>query len=156
MMAKKYGKLTYRGVTLDRHTRRAVEWAEKDCGLTFRIAQGSYNRGGVSASAGTHDAGATIDVGLAGISQTNRKKILRSLKRAGFAAWIRYDWQGFPPHIHAIAFGNSKASAGAKAQRRSYDQGRDGLARNRPDPDPWRTKRKRKFSFVLRRPVWRI
>lgn len=152
---KAYDRMKFRGVTLNRRTIRMIRWAEKDCGHTFNIAQGSYNKGRVAASAGTHDGGGVVDIGMWGVSTVKRRAILRSLKRAGFAAWMRTPAQGFDPHIHAVAFGDKEVSSGAAAQRRSYDRGRDGLARDRVDPNPWRTTHKRGFSFLLRRPIRR-
>jgi hypothetical protein len=142
---------TFRGHTFNRRTIRMLKWAEKNAGFTFNVAQGSYNQGGVSASAGTHD-GAAVDLGMWGVSPRRRRKALKAMKRAGFAAWMRTPAQGFDPHIHAIPFGDPTVSSSAREQRRNYDGGRDGLARNGADPNPWRPNYPRTFSFWQRRP----
>lgn len=97
------------------------------------LMQGSYNAGGVSASAGTHDGGAAFDVSpfnirnrvvvgrLFGTSLNERPPIKR--------LWSR--------HGHGIVIGDGTASRGAKVQQSEYLAGGDGLAGNRPDPD-WR------------------
>jgi len=128
-----------------------IRWAERDAGFTFHISQGSFNRGGVSASAGTHD-GSAVDFGMNGYSVARRRKAMRSLKRAGFGAWFRTPAQGFTPHIHAIPFGDPDVSPAARDQLHAYDRGRDGLARNNSDPNPWRPGTLRTFGFLLRRP----
>lgn len=148
-------RVTLRGYKFNRQTRAAILWAERQAGFEFSIAQGSFNRGGVSASAGTHD-GSSVDFGMAGVSNARRLAALKALKQAGFAAWMRTSADGFEPHIHAIPFGQDKdVSWAAKEQLDSFDQGYNGLANNAKDRTPWRPKTKRKFSFTLNRPVQR-
>lgn len=154
-MSTAYDRVKFRGVTLNKRTRDMLLWAEQDCGIRFTLAQGSYNRG-VAASAGTHDGGGVVDIAGWGIGKKQRRAILRSLKRAGFAAWFRSNRQGFDPHIHACAFGDKEMAAGASAQLASYDRGRDGLAYDRPDPNPWRTRHKRRWNYKTKKPVRRI
>lgn len=135
----RYGRVSYRGVTVDYRTRDALEWVArrlKDAtGEELQLSQGSYNAGGVSASAGTHDGGGVIDCRTTPLSAKGRKVLLKALKDAGFAAWQRDNAPGvWGPHIHAVQVGNRKASSGARDQVKSYDARRDGLRGNRPDP----------------------
>lgn len=111
------------------------EWAN------FRslITQGSYNPGRVSASFGTHDGGGAIDISVIDtqngwiIMRDEVLPVLRALRIAGFAAWLRdtdelYD--GSVIHIHAIAIGDLEASEIAQQQLSSefgYFSGYNGL-----------------------------
>ena len=100
------------------------------------LVQGSYNRGGVAQSAGTHDGGGAIDVTAFNI--TNRSKIYRML---GIRFWPRATLPGYwQAHGHGIVSRDSSVSRGGHAQRVAYANGRDGLAGNRRDPN-WRPDR---------------
>lgn len=150
-MFRPYDRVWFRGVRMNRRTKRMLKWAEKRAGFTFNVAQGSYNGNAVAASAGTHSGGGSLDLGMAGVSKANRVKAVRALKDAGFAAWYRKPSQGFSPHVHAQAFGDREMAASGKAQRASFDRGRDGLAYDRRD-STYRPKPKRGFSFTLNKP----
>ncbi|MGB7339675.1 MAG: SH3 domain-containing protein [Phototrophicaceae bacterium] len=103
------------------------------------ITQGSYNQGGVAASFGTHDAGGAVDISVIDtqngwvVMRDEVPAMLRALRIAGFAAWLRdtdelYD--GSIVHIHAIAIGDEEASEIAQAQVSSdfgYLSGYNGL-----------------------------
>lgn len=105
----------------------------------LRITQGSYNQGAVSASFGTHDGGGAIDISVIdtqdgwNIMHDEIMPMLRALRIAGFAAWLRdtdelYD--GSIIHIHAIAIGDVEASDIAQQQVSSefgYLSGFNGL-----------------------------
>lgn len=153
-MLRAYDRVTFRGHKFNRRTKRMILWAEKKAGFQFPIAQGSFNKGGVGASAGTHD-GSAVDFGMAGIGPKRRLIALKYLKLAGFAAWLRTSADGFSPHIHAIPFADKQVSPGAADQRRSFDAGRNGLANNARDRNPWRPAYRRKWAFLLNRPVRR-
>lgn len=154
MIPKPQDRVKFRGVTLNRRTKRAFLWAEKRAGFTLPIAQGSYNTG-VAASAGTHDGGGAIDVGAAGMSKERRIKAVHALKDAGFAAWYRPPIDGlWGPHIHCILFGDKELAWLAKDQLKAFDQGRDGLAGNQLDPT-YRPVGGRKWGWLLNRPVAR-
>jgi len=104
-----------------------------------QVTQGSYNAGGVAASFGTHDAGGAVDISVIDtqngwiIMEDEIMPMLRALRIAGFAAWLRdtdelYD--GSIIHIHAIAIGDEEASEIAMQQVSSefgYLQGFNGL-----------------------------
>jgi GH25 family lysozyme M1 (1,4-beta-N-acetylmuramidase) len=121
---------------VDWKTRAALEEAERRLGYPLTIVQGSYNAGGVSASAGTHDAGGVVDL-LAWDS--NRK--VRVLRAVGFAAWFRPAIRGlWGEHIHAVLIDHGRLADSAARQVTAYRAGRDGLKSNRVDsfwrPDP--------------------
>lgn len=93
------------------------------------MMQGSYNGGGVAASAGTHDGGGAFD-----LSAFNATKRVRALRLLGVAAWHRLPSEGpWGAHIHGIVDGDGSASAGAKRQVDAYHNRRNGLANNAPD-----------------------
>lgn len=103
--------------------------------------QGGYNKGGVAASAGTHDGGGAVDLSVANLTMAQRLVLVDTLRRVGFAAWLRTPAQGFIWHVHAIAINCSEASVGARSQVVQYLRGQNGLAnRGRDDgPGDWRT-----------------
>ncbi len=150
----RWDRVTFRGVTLNRRTRNMVLWAEKQAGFRFNISQGSYSNS-VGASAGTHSGAGAIDVGLAGLSMAEKKRVVYALKNAGFAAWYRPNVPGvWGPHAHAIAIGDPGASSLAKQQIVAYDKRRDGLARNGPDRS-YRPSTRRQWAYLRNRPVKR-
>jgi hypothetical protein len=104
----------------------------------WAVTQGSYNPGGVSASFGTHDAGGAVDLSV--LNPRNGKVLrdelpdaIRSLRIAGFAAWVREPselYAGSPIHIHAIAIGDVELSPAARDQLTGtfgYFRGYNGL-----------------------------
>lgn len=127
------GYVYYRGKRLNQRTIDMIERVEKRLGYKLEIMQGSYNAGGVSASAGTHDGGGVIDV-RAGSDYKN--KVLQ-MRKTGFAAWYRPYRPGvWPAHIHAVAIGDKELSSGARAQVAEYYNGGDGLAGTARDNGP--------------------
>lgn len=88
------------------------------------LVQGSYNPGVVEASFGTHDGGGAVDLSVRApvtrvVMTDEIPLMLRALRVAGFAAWLRdtgelYD--GSPIHIHAIAIGDAELSDVARGQ----------------------------------------
>lgn len=102
----------------------------------IRIMQGGWNAGGVSASAGTHDAGGVCDISVSGKTNAEVWSLLTWLRRCGWAAWLRTPAQGFVRHCHAVRIGDASASWGAKAQVVAYKRGRNGLAGNGRDDGP--------------------
>lgn len=125
-----YSRISYSGRTINVRTRDMLEQAKAIYGKSFPITQGSYNAGGVSASAGTHDGGGVVDIG------DSSTALLKALRQVGFAAWIRTPSEGFAYHIHAVAIGDKELSSSAKKQITAYYNGRDGLAKNGPDTAP--------------------
>ncbi len=94
--------------------------------VDFRLAitQGGYTGGHVEASFGTHDGGGAVDLSVRSradfsVLVDDIPLMLRALRVAGFAAWLRdtnelYD--GSPIHIHAIAIGDRELSQAARDQ----------------------------------------
>lgn len=122
------------GKTLNKRTADMLKRAQQRLGYDLYVVQGSYNSGGVSASAGTHDGGGAIDVSVPG---GKGPEIVRALREVGFAAWLRTPAQGpWNTHIHAIAIGDPELSSGAKQQVRAYYAGLNGLASGGRDDGP--------------------
>lgn len=110
--------------------------------VNFRqlITQGSYNPGGVEASFGTHDGGGAVDISVRSyldwsVMRDEIEPMIRALRIAGFAAWLRDTGDLYPDspiHIHAIAVGDVELSDIAAQQIDSefgYLRGYDGLPR---------------------------
>jgi hypothetical protein len=111
--------------------------------LYVQPSQGSYNRGGVAASAGTHDGGGAVDIIVGNLTAATRQRLVREMRRVGFAAWLRTPAQSnWPYHVHAIAVqpggknDQGVLSTGAHAQVVDYYNGRNGLARHALDDGP--------------------
>jgi GH25 family lysozyme M1 (1,4-beta-N-acetylmuramidase) len=123
---------------VDWKTRAALEEAERRLGYRLTVVQGSYNRGGVSASAGTHDGGGVVDL----LAWDWQRKV-RALRSIGFAAWYRPPVRGlWGAHIHAVLVDHGRLAPVAARQVAAYRAGRDGLRSNatdrfwRPSPVP--------------------
>jgi hypothetical protein len=114
----------------------------------YGVTQGSYSTG-VSASFGTHDGGGAVDLsvlrqGTYTVLWDDIDPLLRALRAAGFAAWLREYGELYadsPIHIHAIAIGDRELSAAAAEQLTGpagYFRGYSGLpfpAGGSPTPD---------------------
>jgi len=147
-----YEVVDWRGFKADRRTIAAVEWAEGKAGFQFPIAQGSYNAGGVSASAGTHDKGGVIDFRTVPLTPRKRRSMIRWLKRAGFAIWYRTPKDGMPYHAHGALRGHRNLPYSVEQQVAAFDARRNGLRSNAPDLT-FRPKPRVRFSYVQDRPV---
>jgi hypothetical protein len=113
--------------------------AGRDLGFSLldRVTQGSYNAGGVGASAGTHDGGGAVDLSVTGLSDSAIWKVLTVLRTRGLIAWDRKAWQGpWPRHIHGIDRGATDRSWSASAQVADFARGLNGLANKGPDDGP--------------------
>lgn len=124
-----YDLTTHGGKRVDWRTKAALLKAEKMLGYELTIIQGSYNAGGVSASAGTHDGGGAVD-----LAPWDWEAKVRVLRQCGFAAWFRPKNSSWNDHIHAVQAGNEKLPASAARQVTAMHNGRNGLADNGPDP----------------------
>lgn len=130
-------RVVVNGKTLNQRTADMVKFANDRLNFDLTIVQGSYNRGGVAASAGTHDGGGAVDFSVRGLSQHQIADALITLRRVGFAAWHRLPSQGpWGEHIHAIAIGDPELSSGAHNQVAQYAGGLNGLANHREDDGP--------------------
>lgn len=101
------------------------------------ITQGSYNSS-VEASFGTHSGGGAVDLsvlqlGTYTVLWDDIEPLLRALRAAGFAAWLREYGELYtdsPIHIHAIAVGDRELSPAAQEQltgEAGYFRGYNGL-----------------------------
>src|SRR5690349_4418844 len=114
-------RISWRGFTMNRRTVAMVEAAERLYHSKFAILQGSYNAGGVEASAGTHDGGGAVDVDVRTKSAAQRVAVVKALREVGFAAWLRTPAQGnWPYHVHAIAVAGKDLSKAAARQVADY------------------------------------
>lgn len=132
-------KVTYGGKTVNARTKAMLTAAAANIGkgCSFTLTQGSYNAGGVGASAGTHDGGGSADLDVGALCGKGQARVVKELRKVGFAAWHRTaipDVWG--EHIHAIAISDPDLSSGARDQVADYFNGRDGLAGNGADPGP--------------------
>lgn len=151
-----YTRVTQGYATLNARTLAMLDHAEaiyRALGgeiVNFRLAitQGGYNNGYVAASFGTHDGGGAVDLSVRSpkdfsVLEDDIPIMLRALRLAGFAAWLREAGQlgsDSPIHIHAIAVGDAELSEAARAQidgEFGYLRGYDGLpqADGIPQPD---------------------
>jgi hypothetical protein len=103
----------------------------------YAITQGSYTEA-VSASFGTHAGGGAVDLsvlrrGTYTVLWDDLEPLIRALRAAGFAAWVREYGELYPDspiHIHAIAIGDPELSPAAEEQltgEAGYFRGYSGL-----------------------------
>jgi hypothetical protein len=127
-------RVTFEGFRMDARTRDMLVAARVVSGPSLTITQGSYNGGGVAASAGTHDGGGALDLRARDHTAAQRRAVVGILRKVGFAAWLRTPSQGnWPYHYHVIAKGCPDLSRGARGQVTDYLAGRNGLANNGAD-----------------------
>lgn len=130
-------RTTVDGQTLNVRTADMLALWQFNCLTDFLVVQGSYNAGGVQASAGTHDGGGALDLSVFGWTASFKDFVVRQGRLAGFADWHRVPSQGpWGEHIHAIAIGDPELSQGARQQVVEYRQGQDGLADHGRDDGP--------------------
>lgn len=132
-----YSKIQIDGKTVNKRTKYMLDEAQKNFGSKLSILQGSYNKGGVAASAGTHDGGGVVDLSTSGMNQSKIDKQVESLRKAGFAAWFRTcpEFCG-NEHIHAVGIGDKEMAGGAAAQVKNFFDGSNGLAGSAKDNSP--------------------
>jgi hypothetical protein len=120
-----YERVDVNGWVLNRRTLAMLEHAAELYGgeleiTGYAITQGSY-QDNVSASFGTHNGGGAVDLsvirkGVWEVLYDDIEPLIRALRAAGFAAWLRdLDelYPGSPIHIHAIAIGDRELSQAA-------------------------------------------
>ena len=130
-------KTTHSGKTVNQRTYDMIVAADALLDHSIVISQGSYNAGGVPASAGTHDGGGAVDVSVSSLTTSQRWKTVKAMRTVGFAVWLRNPNQGnWPYHIHAIAIGDTDLSVGARNQVADYYVGKNGLASHADDDTP--------------------
>lgn len=140
MTERQYQHVTLRpGVVLNRRTLAMLRDVERRTGKKLTILQGSYNPGGVAASAGVHDGGGAVDVWLPGMALRDADRlVVHPMRQVGFDAWYRPElWvkgkRIWGAHVHAVARGDRDLSAAARAQVTQAKAGLDGLADHKPD-----------------------
>jgi peptidoglycan hydrolase-like protein with peptidoglycan-binding domain len=132
-------RTSYDGHTVNQRTaamlRAASDRLGRNCHLG--ITQGSYNAGGVGASAGTHDGGGAADLDMGALCGKRTRHVVRALRVVGFAAWHRTAIPGvWGEHIHAIAISDPDLAPAAADQVWDYYTHHDGLAGNAVDTGP--------------------
>lgn len=114
------------GLVLDPSTKSKINIAEKEWGENFNIVKGGYLKADKN-SGSTHTGGGVFDAYYAGGSKLFPVAAVKALRKAGFAAWNRWQFGANNKHIHAIEIGNPKLSKSAASQVRAYLRGEDGL-----------------------------
>ena len=130
------------GSTLNQRTLAMLAHAQELYGgeleiTGYAITQGSYSDS-VSASFGTHAGGGAVDLsvlrqGTYTVLWDDLEPLIRALRAAGFAAWVRDYGELYadsPIHIHAIAIGDLELSQAAQDQLTGpagYFRGYSGL-----------------------------
>jgi hypothetical protein len=137
-----YTRLEVNGWTINQRTLAMLAHAQElyggELAITgHAITQGSYSNA-VAASFGTHSGGGAVDLsvmrqGTYTVLWDDVEPLLRALRVAGFAAWLREFGELHPDspiHIHAIAIGDRELSEAAAAQltgAAGYFRGYSGL-----------------------------
>lgn len=137
-----YEIIEINGHLLNKRTVAMLEYAQSLYGGEIDLAghaitQGSFHDNG-AASFGTHLGGGAVDLSVMRantytVLYEDIPSILRALRLAGFAAWLRELDEIYPGsaiHIHAIAIGDHDLSDAAEAQltgESGYFRGYSGL-----------------------------
>ncbi len=148
-----YTRVEVNGWTINQRTLTILTHAQKLYGGELEIArnavtQGSYHDNG-AASFGTHLGGGAVDLsvmrrGTYTVLWDDVEALVRALRAAGFAAWLREYGELYtdsPIHIHAIAIGDRELSPAAEDQLTGpagYFRGHSGIppaADSAPTPD---------------------
>jgi len=144
-----YHIVTVNGYYLNERTASMLRYAQQLYGDVIQlngsaVTQGSFTDA-VAESFGTHSGGGAVDLsvfypGTYQPAYNDIGRILRALRTAGFAAWLRdLDelYPGSPIHIHAVAVGDQQLSPAALDQligETGYFKGNNGLPA-KPAPD---------------------
>ena len=110
----------------DPSTKAKVAIAEKEWGETFDIMKGGYLKAD-KYSGKTHTGGGVFDAFYGGGSKLFPVEAVKALRKAGFAAWNRWQFGDNNRHIHAIEIGSKTLSKSAKNQVSDYLRGGDGM-----------------------------
>jgi hypothetical protein len=137
-----YTRIDVNGWTLNQRTLAMLAQAQELYGgeleiTGYAITQGSYHDNG-PASFGTHLGGGAVDLsvmrrGTYTVLWDDVGPLIRALRAAGFAAWLREYGELYadsPIHIHAIAIGDRELSPAAEEQLTGpagYFRGYSGL-----------------------------
>lgn len=126
---------SYGGKRTNTRTVNMLREADSMLSWSLGLTQGSYTSSNPG-SAGTHDGGGVVDIGVSSMSTTQRWETVRALRRVGFAAWLRTPDDGFAYHIHAAGVSDPDMSRSARNQIHDHFFGRNGLANHGPDNTP--------------------
>jgi peptidoglycan hydrolase-like protein with peptidoglycan-binding domain len=126
---------SYGGRQVNTRTADMLRAADATLSWSLTLTQGSYTSAN-SGSAGTHDGGGVVDIGVSSMTTTQRWQTVRALRTVGFAAWLRTPEQGFAYHIHAAAVSDPDMAPAARDQIHDYYFGRNGLASHGADNTP--------------------
>jgi hypothetical protein len=123
-----YSKVEVNGFWLDERTYEMLQYAHSLYAgpIDIRgpaITQGSFSNNGPE-SFGTHLGGGAVDIsvlrpGGSDVLYSEIEPLLRAMRAAGFAAWLREPGElgpGSPIHVHAIAIGDQELSPAAADQ----------------------------------------
>ena len=137
-----YTRIEINGQTINQRTLAMLTHAQELYGGELEITgnaitQGSYTDS-LAASFGTHAGGGAVDLsvlreGTYTVLWDDLEPLIRALRAAGFAAWVRDYGELYadsPIHIHAIAIGDQELSPAAEEQltgEAGYFRGSSGL-----------------------------
>jgi hypothetical protein len=126
---------SYGGRRTNTRTADMLRAADGMLSWSITLTQGSYTSSNPG-SAGTHDGGGVVDIGVNSLSTTQRWQTVKALRTVGFAAWLRTPSDGFAYHIHACGISDPDMSRAARDQVHDHYFGRNGLANNGADNTP--------------------
>jgi hypothetical protein len=126
---------SYGGKRVNTRTAAMLRAADAMLSWSITLTQGSYTSSNPD-SAGTHDGGGVVDIGVGSLSTTQRWQTVKALRTVGFAAWLRTPSDGFAYHIHANGISDPDMSRPARNQVHDYYFGRNGLANHAADNTP--------------------
>ena len=113
------------------------------------IVQGGFmGASGADASAGTHRLAMCADFRTWNLTTRTRLGVERYGRNLMGTMWYRSSAQGFDPHLHNNLIGDRPADYSAIAQVASYRDGRNGLANNALDPNPYRPPRIHDYIYL--------
>ena len=90
--------LPWRGQKLNAKTILMLQSAERKLGFRLALFQGSFCPGCVPDSGHTHDRGGVFDA-----KPPNNTQVIRTLRKAGFAAYARHKPTFTTEHTHAVS-----------------------------------------------------
>lgn len=141
-------KITRNGQVLTRRVWELIDHVSHLIGKPLVVSQGGFKNGsGASASAGVHDAGDVYDIKIGNLTRGEQLRVVNELRKWYGDAWLRTPEFGWPssaggPHIHCVQADSYYALArGAKQQIVAYNNHKNGLKNNAPDPFPQPTPR---------------
>lgn len=144
------------GKLLTRRVWNLIDHVEAVTNTTLVVIQGGFRDGdGASASSGTHDKGDVYDISVDNMSEAEALEVVWELRKWYGDAWLRsskFGWTSTGAHIHCVQADSYYAlSREAMQQVAAYNNGRNGLANNGPDPHPRPTTRYH-FSSIIQNP----